>query len=237
MSCRYTDKHRDVKSKGVTQFDESSNEADETTGKRRLMKRTIDLVIVITLGCFSIPLMLAIAVAIKISSRGPILYAQERIGRDGIPFRIWKFRTMLEGADDLLDDYLQNDPELRQQWERNRKLDSDPRVIPWIGGFLRRSCLDELPQLWNVLKGEMSIVGPRPLPRYHLDQFDAQFRRYREQVTPGLTGLWQVASRDDGHPEMYVKWDSYYIQNRSLWLDMEILVRTFKVVISTSGAS
>lgn len=203
----------------------------------RLVKRTIDLVLVITAGGLLAPLMLVIAVAVKMSSRGPAFYSQERIGRGGVPFRMWKFRTMFDDAENILDDYLRKDPGLKHQWESKLKLDSDPRVIPWIGQFLRKSSLDELPQLWNVLKGEMSLVGPRPLPRYHLEQFDHQFRRYREQARPGLTGLWQVASRKNGHPEMYVKWDSYYIQQWSLWLDLEILLRTFKAVISGDGAS
>lgn len=206
-------------------------------GIPHLIKRTFDVIAVIAVTGVLLPLMLAIAAAVKISSRGPVLYGQERIGRGGLPFCMWKFRTMFDDAEDILDDYLRSDPELKQQWESKRKLDNDPRVIPWIGQFLRKSSLDELPQLWNVLKGEMSLVGPRPLPRYHLDQFDHQFRRYREQATPGVTGLWQVASRKNGNPEMYVKWDSYYIQQWSLWLDLEILLRTFKAVISGNGAS
>ena len=201
------------------------------------IKRTIDLILVIAMGGLLLPLMLVIVAAVKLSSRGPILYGQERIGYDGVPFRMWKFRTMFDNTEYLLEDYLGKDPELKQQWETKRKLDEDPRVIPWFGQFLRKSSLDELPQLWNVFKGEMSLVGPRPLPRYHLDQFDHQFRCYREQAIPGLTGLWQVTSRQDGTPEMYVKWDSYYIQRWSLWLDLVILLRTFPAVISGNGAT
>ncbi len=201
-----------------------------------LVKRMIDLISVIVAGGLLAPLLLAIAAAVKLSSRGPVLYGQERIGLGGVPFRMWKFRTMFADAENILEDYLKRDPELKVQWESKRKLDGDPRVIPGIGQFLRKSSFDELPQLWNVFKGEMSLVGPRPLPPYHLDKFDQQFRRYREQAKPGLTGLWQVAGRKDGNPEMYVKWDSYYIQEWSPWLDTAILLRTFKAVISRSGA-
>jgi lipopolysaccharide/colanic/teichoic acid biosynthesis glycosyltransferase len=152
-------------------------------------------------------------------------------------FRVWKFRTMFCGAEEVLEDFLENHPEYKQQWERERKLISDPRVVPYLGQFLRKSSLDELPQFWNVLKGEMSLVGPRPLPEYHLAQFDQSFRQYRAKVTPGITGLWQVSSRGNGNCEMYIECDSHYIRNWSLWLDLKILLRTFIAVLSGRGAS
>ncbi|MDH3719459.1 MAG: undecaprenyl-phosphate galactose phosphotransferase WbaP [Planctomycetota bacterium] len=202
----------------------------------QLIKRVIDLTAVITAGPLFVLLTMAIAAAIKYRSAGPVFYTQERIGRDGRRFRIWKFRTMITDSEEILDDYLKMHPELHVEWQQNRKLKDDPRIIPGVGNFLRKYSLDELPQLWNVLVGEMSLVGPRPLPDYHLDEFDDAFRRYREKLTPGLTGLWQVNCRSDGDPAMLVKWDRYYIRNWSFWLDLQILFRTVKVVFSGEGA-
>jgi lipopolysaccharide/colanic/teichoic acid biosynthesis glycosyltransferase len=125
---------------------------------------------------------------------------------------------------------LAHDPKLIAQWELQRKLTNDPRVIPHIGNLLRSTSIDELPQLWNVLKGEMSLVGPRPLPEYHLAHFDDAFRSYRQLVLPGITGLWQVTSRLDSHDEDYVCWDSHYIRNWSLASDALILLRTLRAV-------
>jgi Undecaprenyl-phosphate galactose phosphotransferase WbaP len=202
----------------------------------RLAKRLMDVAVVFVAGLLLVPLVLVIAIAIKCSSPGPIFYRQQRVGRGGRRFRTWKFRTMVVGAEEILSDYLQRHPELKDEWEEGHKLKNDPRVIPWIGRWLRRSSMDELPQLWNVLVGEMSLVGPRPLPQYHLDQFDEEFRRYREKITPGMTGMWQVASRKNNAPERFVRWDGYYIRNWSIWLDLRIIFLTLKVVISGDGA-
>ena len=169
-----------------------------------LVKRCIDVFVAITGGIIALPCMIVIAAAVKLSSPGPVIYGQERIGRGGRKFRVWKFRTMFSDAEEVLEDFLDRCPELKAEWERERKLSSDPRVVPGIGQFLRKSSLDELPQFWNVINGDMSLVGPRPLPEYHLAQFDRSFRQYREKVTPGITGLWQVSSRGNGHPEMYI---------------------------------
>jgi lipopolysaccharide/colanic/teichoic acid biosynthesis glycosyltransferase len=136
----------------------------------QLVKRIIDVTLAISGGVVTFPLMFIIAAAVKLSSPGPVFYGQERIGRGGVPFRIWKFRTMHADAEEILEDFLETHPEFNQQWEEERKLNRDPRVVPGIGHFLRSCSLDELPQFWNVLKGEMSLVGPRPLPQYHLDQ-------------------------------------------------------------------
>ncbi len=201
----------------------------------RIFKRAADLILAVALGIFLLPLIVLIAVVIKCVSRGPVFFSQERLGHDGKPFRMWKFRTMVADAERRLDDYL-DDPLLYREWITSFRLKDDPRIIPVIGPLLRKSSLDELPQLWNVLLGEMSFVGPRPLPVYHLEQFDDEFRELRAAVLPGITGQWQVCSRDHSAAEMFQKWDTYYVRNWSIWLDVQILFRTPWAVFSGKGA-
>ena len=147
-----------------------------------------------------------------------------------------KLRTMHADAESLLLKHLSENPEARLQWQQYFKLKDDPRIVPAIGGWLRRTSLDELPQLWSVLKGEMSLVGPRPFPCYHLDEFDAGFRALRAQVLPGLTGLWQVSGRSNGDLKVQEAMDTYYISNWSIWLDLHNLARTIHVVLLGKGA-
>lgn len=198
----------------------------------RTAKRTADLALALAGGVLLMPLLVAIAVAIKCASRGPVFYGQVRLGRSGRHFRMWKFRTMVPDAERRLDECLLANPELHEEWTSEYKLKDDPRVIPWIGRVLRNSGLDELPQLWNVLLGEMSLVGPRPLPQYHLDQFDEEFRLLRAAMAPGITGQWQVCSRNCHTADMFRKLDTYYVRNWSIWLDLLILSRTPWVVFS-----
>jgi Undecaprenyl-phosphate galactose phosphotransferase WbaP len=205
--------------------------------RRNLMlKRTMDRVIATPLFLMSIPVMAMAALWIKLASRGPAFHCQMREGADGRRIAVWKLRTMRVDGERVLESWFAEHPEDRVEWSRYFKLRNDPRVLPWIGRLLRRTSLDELPQLWSVLKGEMSLVGPRPFPDYHLEQFPVEFRALRTRVLPGLTGIWQVSARSDGDVEVQEALDTYYIRNWSPWLDLYILARTVAAVIIGRGA-
>ena len=165
---------------------------------------------------------------------GPLFFGHERIGRNGSRFKAWKFRTMAVNADLLLREHLEKQPELRDEWQRNHKLLNDPRVTK-IGQWLRRTSLDELPQIWNVIRGEMSIVGPRPIVPGELPKYGACFDLYTS-VRPGLTGLWQVSGRNNTTYPERVALDSFYSRNWSIWLDLYIVIRTFRAVLTGEGA-
>jgi lipopolysaccharide/colanic/teichoic acid biosynthesis glycosyltransferase len=138
-------------------------------------------------------------------------------------------------AEGILQSRLEDDPELRREWQTNFKLRRDPRITR-VGAFLRRTSLDELPQLVNVLRGEMALVGPRPLPAYHYEELPERVRKLRDRVRPGVTGLWQVSGRSEaGHAGMS-RWDAYYVRNWSVWLDIVIFVRTIRTVVTGHGA-
>ncbi len=200
----------------------------------RLMKRLIDLVAAL-IGCLLLlPLLFYIAVAVKLSSRGPILYGHERIGHGGRRFLAWKFRTMFSNANDVLEMYLDAHPELREEWEKDHKLKYDPRVTR-IGRFLRVTSLDELPQLWNVIRGQMSLVGPRPIVTAEIAKYGPYYPLYT-MVMPGITGLWQVSGRNNTTYEQRVQLDAYYVRNWSPWLDLYLLVRTIRIVLFAEGA-
>jgi Undecaprenyl-phosphate galactose phosphotransferase WbaP len=199
-------------------------------------KRLADYAFGLTLFLLSAPVIGLMALWIKRASPGAAFYAQEREGRDGEPIRIWKLRTMYLDADQALEKYLDANPEAREHWQKHFKLQSDPRVIPGVGHLLRKTSLDELPQLWNVLRGDMSLVGPRPFPTYHMNSFGEPFRRLRGRVLPGITGLWQISERSDGNLDVQEQLDSYYIRNWSPWLDVYILAHTALAVLSCRGA-
>jgi len=201
-----------------------------------VLKRMMDQSVALPLFLVSIPIIAIAAIWIKFASRGPVFYRQIREGLGGQRVAVWKLRTMYADAGRLLDQWLDRYPEDRAHWLRYFKLRHDPRVLPGIGKLLRRTSLDELPQLWSVLRGEMSLVGPRPLPDYHLEQFSNEFRTLRTRVVPGLTGLWQVSARSEGDLKVLESLDTYYIRNWSPWLDLYILARTVKVVLLGDGA-
>jgi undecaprenyl-phosphate galactose phosphotransferase len=165
---------------------------------------------------------------------GPAIFSHRRIGRYGLAFGCLKFRTMVPDAEDALRRLLESDPRARAEWERDFKLREDPRITP-VGEFLRRTSLDELPQLWNVLKGEMSLVGPRPVIEEELERYGDQVGYYLE-TRPGITGLWQISGRNDTGYEDRVALDSWYVRNWSLWYDLVILVKTVGVVMRGRGA-
>ena len=202
----------------------------------RWMKRGLDVALVLASAAVFLPLIGLAALAIQLVDRGPVFYAQERRGLGGRRIRVWKLRTMYQDSAARLERHLAANPAAREEWSRFFKLRHDPRVLPWIGGLLRRSSIDELPQVWNLLAGEMTLVGPRPLPDYHLAAFDGAFRHQRQTVTPGLTGLWQVAARGDGDVMVMRRLDGFYIANRSIGLDLLILLRTVAVVLAGRGA-
>jgi Undecaprenyl-phosphate galactose phosphotransferase WbaP len=202
----------------------------------RVVKRLIDLLIGGLATIAALPLIALAALWIKAVSPGPAFYRQQREGQAGRRFHILKLRTMYPDAETMLERHLEENPEARAEWNQFCKLRNDPRILPRIGHFLRRTSLDELPQLFNILRGEMSLVGPRPFPSYHNSRFDEDFRALRLQVVPGLTGLWQIKERSNGNLDVQAAMDSYYVRNWSLWLDLYILIRTVRVVISTHGA-
>lgn len=197
-------------------------------------KRAFD----ITVGIFALivllPIMTVIGAAIKLDSRGPIFFSHRRLGRGGKEFGCLKFRTMAVNAQEALDDLFKKDPSLKDEWEKNFKLKDDPRITR-VGKLLRKASLDELPQIFNVLKGEMSFVGPRPIVRKELPRF-SPYAHYYFMMRPGITGLWQVSGRSDiDYPER-VRLESWYVRNWSLWLDITLLVRTVGVVLAKKGA-
>jgi Undecaprenyl-phosphate galactose phosphotransferase WbaP len=202
----------------------------------RLVKRALDLVFAAMALLVSAPFFAVAALWIKRVSPGPAFYVQERDGEGGLPIRILKLRTMFPEAEQMLHQHLAASPVAAREWTRFCKLKRDPRILPGIGHFLRRTSLDELPQLWNVLKGEMSLVGPRPFPSYHNERFQPEFRKLRTQIAPGLTGLWQISARSNGDLDVQAQLDSYYIKNWSLWLDLYILTRTAHAVLFQNGA-
>jgi len=199
----------------------------------RYAKRSLDIAVSLSLLLLLSPLLLLVAVALARSGR-PILFAQERVGLGGRSFHCLKFRSMVPGAEEILERLLQQDPELRREWSRTQKLKADFRVTR-LGAVLRKTSIDELPQLWNVLCGHMSLVGPRPALPKQLPLYGAQAVLYTA-VRPGMTGLWQVHARGDGDFARRVRYDTDYVRNCSFWNDLGLLARTVVVVISGKGA-
>jgi Undecaprenyl-phosphate galactose phosphotransferase WbaP len=198
------------------------------------IKRWTDLTLIALSSIFFIPFLSLFALLIKIDSPGSIFYKQDRIGYGGKTFKMWKFRSMCMGADEKLDEYLQNNPDMKAEYEVTHKLKNDPRLTR-IGKFMRKFSIDELPQLINVVKGEMSLVGPRPFLSHEIEFYKNCYTLYT-YVYPGITGLWQISGRSNVSYNTRTDLDEYYLRNWSIWLDIHILIRTFWVVLRRDGA-
>jgi lipopolysaccharide/colanic/teichoic acid biosynthesis glycosyltransferase len=213
--------------------DVSTNGATEACRMQRVLKRSFDMVASVILLMFLSPVFALIAIIVR-RDGGSIIFGHKRIGRGGESFRCLKFRTMMPNADVVLQRLLESDSAAREMWEREFKLKNDIRVTP-IGRILRASSLDELPQLWNVLRGEMSLVGPRPIIERELQKY-GDFASVYLSAVPGMTGLWQVSGRNDVDYETRVRLDTAYVKNWSLMEDFRILFKTLSVVAKRVGA-
>ena len=200
----------------------------------RLMKMGLEMLFCIIAVVLGLPVLLVLALLVKLTSPGPVLYSARRLGRGGRPIRVWKFRTMYLDAENRLEELLENNPVLKREWEKNFKLADDPRITK-LGKFLRRTSLDELPQLFNVLNGTMSLIGPRPIVEAEIRYYGNTYE-FRKRVKPGLTGLWQVSGRSQTSYRRRVMLDAYYVMNWSIWLDYYIFFKTVWMVLSREGA-
>jgi exopolysaccharide production protein ExoY len=208
-----------------------SSRAVATSADR--VTRAIDVVVCLVALASLLPFAVIFAVAIKLQDGGPILFGHMRIGRDGRLFRCWKFRSMVVNAEQKLAALLARDPAARAEWEADHKLRNDPRIT-WLGNFLRKSSIDELPQLINVLRGEMSLVGPRPVVQAEALRYGRYFREYCA-VRPGITGLWQVMGRNDVSYRRRVALDVAFVRSQSVSLYLTILILTVPAVFGRSG--
>jgi Undecaprenyl-phosphate galactose phosphotransferase WbaP len=200
----------------------------------RVIKRALDIFLVVICSPLLLILFATIAAAVRISSPGPIFFSHRRIRRHGAFFSMWKFRTMCANSAQILEDYLDAHPDARIEWRKSHKLKNDPRVTP-VGNFLRRTSLDELPQLWNVLTGSMSLVGPRPIVAAEVEKYGPFFADYC-LVKPGVTGLWQISGRSQTTYPERVQLDRKYAHNWSFWGDIGILFKTLASVVNQDGA-
>lgn len=200
----------------------------------QIFKRAFDIGLALTAGALLTPVLLLTAILIRLESPGPVLYTQPRVGKNGRLFRVFKFRSMHVNADAVLQTYLQANPQARAEWQETQKLRHDPRITR-VGCWIRKFSIDELPQLWNILTGDMSAVGPRPILPEQKNLYGKTLETYTS-LRPGLTGFWQVSGRNKTSFQQRVLFDQYYVRNWSGWLDIYILLRTVWVVLSREGA-
>lgn len=215
----------------ITVGTELTSQKDTTTP---FSKRALDVVLATAMLIVLAPVMILVGVAVALTSRGPIIFSQKRIGLNGREFPCLKFRSMRVDAEQILASILEECPNKREEWNCNQKLKDDPRITP-IGAFLRQTSLDELPQLFNVIRGEMSLVGPRPIVASEAPKYRRHIISYL-QVKPGLTGMWQISGRNDTAYTRRVAADAYYARHQSLWLDLRIILLTIPAVLSGKGA-
>lgn len=209
---------------------EGKGKARRPSAYRMAGKRLFDLIAVLATSPILVPLVIVLAGMIRFSGHDPF-FVQRRVGRDGRVFRMWKFQTMVADAERVLADYLENNPEARSEWNAHQKLKNDPRIT-MVGRFLRKTSLDELPQFWNVVLGDMSLVGPRPMmvDQQNLYPGDAYYR-----MRPGITGLWQISERNASEFSERARYDSEYESEMSFGCDLGILGRTVGVVFRGTG--
>lgn len=197
----------------------------------RGFKRIVDII----LGCIGLvllsPIFLILAICIKIDSKGPVIFAHKRIGKNGKEFNMYKFRSMYENAEEMIENF---NEEQKREWQENFKLENDPRITK-VGKFLRKTSLDELPQIVNIIKGDLSIVGPRPIVDEELEKYGENKEKFLS-ITPGLTGYWQANGRSNTTYEERMQMELYYIDNQSLWLDIKIFFKTIVSVLKKEGA-
>lgn len=199
----------------------------------RIVKRCFDIVVSALMLVLLSPVFLMVALLIHHEDHGPALYRHRRIGKGGQPFDCLKFRSMRIDSAEMM---IRFTPEQRAEFAKYHKLKDDPRITR-IGNFLRNSSLDELPQLWNILIGQMSFVGPRPITEVELEQYDPKQREKYESVLPGLTGMWQASGRNNLTFKQRMYYDAYYVDHQSIWLDIKILFKTFSAVLNGEGAA
>lgn len=199
------------------------------------IKRLFDVVFSLIALVISLPFILAIAIVIKITTKDKVFYAQQRIGRGGKPFYCYKFRTMYPDADKRLELLLRSCKKKKYEWECNHKLKNDPRITR-VGLFLRKTSLDELPQFWNVLKGDLSVVGPRPVVQDELSRHFGVKAAKILSIRPGITGIWQVTGRSNTSYQERVKLDEKYVDKRTFLLDMKLIAKTIPTMINRKGA-
>jgi Undecaprenyl-phosphate galactose phosphotransferase WbaP len=204
--------------------------------RNQIAKRALDVIIGSLALLVLSPIIFLAALAVLLIDGAPVFFHQSRAGLGGHRIRVPKIRTMRRDADKELEEHLAANSSLRDEWRTRYKLRDDPRLIAGIGKLFRRFSIDELPQLWTVLTGGMSMVGPRPFPDYHLEQFTPEFRELRQRVRPGITGLWQITMRSEGSTDDQEALDSYYLRNWSVWFDLYVLARTILAVASGRGA-
>jgi len=202
---------------------------------RRVFQQSFNYLLALVLLPILLPLIGIFAILIKKESKGPVFFAHNRIGQNGKIIPTLKFRSMYSDAEERLDKLLEEDASMKEEWEKNFKLKNDPRITK-IGNFLRKTSLDELPQIFNVLKGEMNFVGPRPVIQEEIDTYYKEDAEYYFMVKPGITGLWQVSGRSNTDYNFRVETDKWYVLNWSLWLDIVILFKTIKTVLKREGA-
>ena len=199
------------------------------------LKRTFDICFSLTALIVGAPVFLTIALLVRLSSKGPIFYSHQRVGRGGRMFPCYKFRTMHPDGAERLGEILKTNPTLREEWERTQKLKNDPRITP-IGLLLRKLSLDELPQFWNVLRGDLSVVGPRPVVQEELEKHFGSKASGILSIRPGLTGIWQTSGRNNTTYEERIALDEQYVARRSLWLDLWLIAKTIPAMLFSRGA-